>query len=296
MHRTCRFLFALVSILNLGSAGYAGWVFTTVTRGENDKGSDPVHMTVKASVEDERGRVEFTESQSPQMKPGSYLLTQDGGKTLYMVSPEDKSYMKWDVQSMLAGAGQAMQAMKGVMNMNCSDPTVEKLLDEKGEPILGYPTRHYQFRTTYTTEVSFLGMKSSSGIVTDEELWTTHKLTDAACGIWLRRDPPKTGNAQIDALITNRMSAIEGFPLKRLTKTTTTDKKGKTHVGQTSMEVTSIKKQSLPDETFALPADYTETVIPVVPTEVAAPEGDAPTNAPPMENPFLKLIKRRLPR
>jgi hypothetical protein len=234
---------------------FAGVVYSAKTTGEGAKGTEMQSSTVRAWVSEGNAKVLFETSENPMTESGSYLITRDGGQTIYLVNPKEKTYAKWDLEAMMQMATGAMK----MVNLKITDPKVEKLADGPGEPILGVPTTHYKFRTSYGMQMKFFGMSQSNTIVQDEEIWAAPSLLDAGFGIWLRKSPPKTGDKDFDTLMKSEMQKMSGFPLKRLTVTTTTDKKGKQETTRTLMEVTEMKVQPVPDSTFAIPADYTET-------------------------------------
>src|SRR5262249_39082986 len=85
-------------------------------------------------------------------------------------------------------------------------------------------------------------------------------LRDPALGVWLRHDPPRTGNEQFDKLIAGETEKqrVSGFPLKTVGTTTTTQKRGKPSVTHHTLEVTLLETKSIPDSTFEIPAGYKE--------------------------------------
>ena len=259
-----RFSSLIVLALMAACQVQAGMTFKSVTKMEGGSGrhsGDAMNMAVQSWVDGDKSKVQFTESGNPMMAAGSYMLTQDGGKTMYMVNTKEKTYMKWDMEAM---TGQAMKMMGGMASIKITDPKVDKVLDEAGSNMLGYPTRHCRFRTTYATEVSVMGMKTKSMVAQDQELWTTTALNDKGFGAWLKREPPKTGNADLDNLAKAQMATMQGFPLKTITATTTTDKSGKSTVTKMIMEVTDIQKADVPASTFALPPSYKEVQMPTI--------------------------------
>lgn len=252
---------ALAGLVALGAAPAARaglhYKADTSTRPENGK----AQMTkVEAWVDGPRAKVEFVESDQPMLEANDYLLTQDGGKTLYLVNPGEKTYARWDLEGMLATFGSVMEGMKGLVNLDFSDPKVEKLAEESGGTLLGYPTTHYRYRTSYTMTIKVLGMHRENTTETVQDLWTTDALGDSGLGIWLRKEPPATGNEQIDKLITSQMSQIQGFPLKTQSVSKTVGQKGKHETTTTQeMVVTQLDETGVPDSTFEIPKDYTET-------------------------------------
>lgn len=249
----------------------------TVTSGQQNSST-----TVEAWVDGEKAKVLFLDSDQPMLSKNEYLLTTDGGKTLYLVDPDDKTYMQWDLQAMLQMFGNVMEGMKGIVNLDFSDPQVEKLVDEPGGSLLGYPTTHTKYRTTYTTSLKIMGMKRSSTTETVQELWTTDAFHDAALGVWLRTDPPSTGIEGLDKLIQSSMEQTKGLPLKSVIVSTTTGQKGKRETTtRTETEVTLLEKTSVPDSTFEIPAGYTEQQM-----QMEGQEGEQDDG-----NPFSRFLK-----
>ncbi|HEV7784472.1 MAG TPA: hypothetical protein VGQ28_03990, partial [Thermoanaerobaculia bacterium] len=213
-------------------------------------------------VAGEKARVEFKDSTSPNpmTQKGTYLLTKDGGKTLYLVNPEDKTYGVMDLSAMLGAMGTVMNGMGPLLKIQFSEPKVEKILDEDGGKVAGVAAHHTKYRTSYTTTVKVLGMGRSSAVVTEQDFWTTTKLVDPGMGVWLRAEPPRTGNADFDRLISAEKYKLQGYPLKTVTVTTNTDSKsGKVNTTHSTMEVTELETgASVPASSFEIPAGYKE--------------------------------------
>ncbi len=232
---------------------FAGVEFVAQTR--SDAGGD---VTVHAYVSGARAKVVFVESAADLYNTGDYMLSNDEGKTLYVVSPGTKTYTKYDVQSMMTGMGGMVQGMRGMMKVSFEAPRVEKLLEENGGVIAGMPTRHYRYRTSYTVSMHITGARKISTII-EEDIWTTDKLVDPALKVWLKQEPPPTGDEQVDKMIRAEMSKVEGFPLKRVTVTHTTDATGE-HTTRSEMNVLELKRVTVPLATFVIPRSYREVV------------------------------------
>jgi Domain of unknown function (DUF4412) len=258
------FIALIVLIVLIGafaaSPAVAGIHYKAVTHTDGAQGRAN-DMQVEGWAAGDKARVEFRESTNPMAKQGAYLITKDGGRTIYLVNPEDKSYAEWDLQAMLGLAGAVMNGMGPLLKLDFSSPKTEKLLDEDGGTLLGLPTRHVRYRISYTLTVKVLGMGNTSDVVSDQDLWLTQRLQDLALGVWLRADPPRTGNEQLDKLIAAGREKVQGFPLKTVTVSTSTDKKkGKQTVTRTSMEVTQLDASaSVQPASFEIPAGYKET-------------------------------------
>ena len=266
----------VVVLLVFAAHSFAGVYYVAQTTAEGGKSAEKQNMVVKAWASGDSGKVVFEESENPMMGKGTYIITKDGGKTMFLVDPKEKTYMKWDLDSMMGLLGGAMK----MMNLKFTDPKVEALGEEPDGLVAGVPTVHYRFRTTYAMSMSFMMMKKNSKVVKDEEIWAATKLADAALGIWLRKAPPKTGNEDMDKLIKAEMGKVQGFPLKRKTVTTSTDEKDKKEVTTITMEVTELQMVPVPDSTFEIPSDYKETSL------AGTGEGEQGEES----NPLLKML------
>jgi Domain of unknown function (DUF4412) len=249
-------LFLILTLAALPA--FAGIHYKAVTK--TDDAKNPTNIEVEGWVSGDKAKVEFEESANPMAKAGAYLITKDGGKTIYLVDPEEKTYAEWDLQAMLGMVGSVMQGMGPLLKMEFSDPKVEKLLDEDGGTVSGLPTRHTKYRTSYTMKVKVLGMGNEASVVTEQDIWATDRLQDIALGVWLRSDPPRTGNEQFDKLIAAEVDKAAGFPLKTVTVSTTTQKKGKPTTTRSTMEVTQLNTSAdVAASAFEIPAGFQET-------------------------------------
>ncbi|HVR98626.1 MAG TPA: DUF4412 domain-containing protein [Thermoanaerobaculia bacterium] len=256
-------VFAFVAAFTIAAVPcFAGIHYQAVSKGEG-AGAQVSNMQVEGWVSGPKARVEFKDSGNPVMKEGTYILTKDGGKTMYLVDPKEKTYVEWDLQGMAGMLGGITQGMGPLLKFQVSNPKVEKLAEEDGGTVAGQPTRHYRYRTSYAMTVKVFGMGNTQNIVTEQEIWATDKLSDVGLRAWLRSEPPLTGNAELDKLMKAEIGKVNGFPLKTVTVNTSTPQKGgKPTVTRTTMEVTQIDTNAtVADSRFEIPAGFQETQI-----------------------------------
>ena len=279
MQRIRPILIALL-LLTVTLPAAAGIRYTAVSTTEGS-GADS-GTTVDAWVDGAAAKIVFRKSDTPSLKEGTYVVTTDGGKTLYLVDPEEKSYAEWDLDAMLQMVGNMMQAMGPILNFQIDNVAVEKLDSGAGPAMHGIATTRSKFRTTYDMKIKVLGMGRTNHVDSVEEIWSTTELGDPALGVWLR-NAPTTGFGELDELMQAQMGKVEGFPMKSVTRTTTTGQKGKNE--QTSvmtMEVTALDRSaSIPASTFEIPAGYTKSES-VLPDEGEQEEEN--------KNPFAKIF------
>lgn len=236
------------------------------------EGQKPQRTEVEAWVDGPNAKIVFAESGAPMLEAGQYLLTRDGGQTLLLVDPEEKTYAEWDLDAMLQAFGAIMQSIQPLVNLTIDDVEVTPAGSEPGGEIHGLPTTHSTWRTAYDLTIKVFGMGRASHVESVQETWSTTELSDAGLGIWLRK-APATGFAEIDELVAAETKTLQGFPLKTVTSTTTTGQKGKREsTSRTTMEVTSLDRAAAaPEGGFEVPAGYS-------PVEMASEEEGAPEN------------------
>jgi hypothetical protein len=256
----------------LATPAAAGIHYRSATRTEPDSG-DPMTILTEAWIEGENAKIEFTESANPVAPAGSYILTRDGGRTVVLVNPEEKTWAEWDLEAMLGAVGAVFQSMGPMLNLTISNVGVEKLGEEAGGAIHGLPTTHYRYRTGYSMQMKVIGIKRTSSVEQVQDVWSTDALDDVALGVWLQKTPT-TGFEDIDRLIEAEMSTVHGVPLKMEQVSTMTGEKGKrSSVTRTSMEVTELERGvSIPPATFEIPEGYTRTEM-MVPGVAGQPAG-----------------------
>ncbi len=245
----------IVGMLSAGSA-FAGLHYRARTYQEGANTAKQMNMTVEAWIDGPNAKILFQESGNPFMTKGTYLLTSDGGQTLYLVDPEERTYSEWDLDAILQMAGNVMQSMGPMLNFKFENPRVETLLAEDGGKIHGYSTVHHRFRTTYTMHMKIMGMKRSQEHQSVQDIWSTDDIDHEAFGVWLKREPPDMGDAGLQELIQAEQEKIKGFPLKTVDEVITTDKKGRQQVTRTITEVEELKETGIAAATYEIPAGF----------------------------------------
>lgn len=195
---------------------------------------------------------------------GTYFIVKDAGKEIYLVSPPDKTYMKWDIANMFAGMSKLVNAVGGLVKMQMSDITIKTEDLGAGETVQGFPTRHYRMVQNFTMSTSVLGRKSVS---------KSESTTDYYFSPSIRIANPFVSNSQQMAMMSqldvfnnpdykSQLSAAtaklpqNGVPLKTVGTQVNTDEKGKQEKITTVMEMLNFQKANVPASTFALPSDY----------------------------------------
>ena len=274
-----------VLVLSLASApaALAGIHYQQETTSSPDNAAG---MTAEVWIDQEKGRIEIRSSANPILPAGSYIVTQDGGRTFFLVDPEAETYSRFDVNAMLGAAGAMLDSLGGVVDFEFSQPQIEVLDEGAGDEVLGMSTRYLKQRVTYDMTIKVLGMKRSQQAESTTEMWIADIDSEHRIGMWLRTEPPRTGNAQLDEVIAAQSDFPEGVPLR--TRTTTVsrqmNRKGEVKNESTSvveMRVTSFEEVDTSGIDYSVPAGFAE--VPMMVPGATDEEGG---------NPLSGLFKR----
>ena len=263
----------LTLLLGLALPLEAGIEYKARTWQEGQQVNQQAEMTVQAMVDGENARIEFRESENPWMSQGSYLLSNDAGRTLYLVNPEEKTYGEFDLEQIMGMLGALSES--GMIEFQIENPRLESLPAGPGKSVAGMATQHARYRTSYDMKMKVLGFKRMQTVETVQDVWYTNEVPDPAMAVWLRKDPPRT-NTGLDELIDLESQKIKGFPLETAETSITTGKKGKQTTITTRMQVTEINRGvSFAAGTFEIPEGYTP--VQMMPTEEMMAAGQQPS-------------------
>lgn len=269
-NRTCRAAcVALLVLLGAVAPAAAGLYFEQEITSSGD--GQGMEMTVRGWAEAGNARIEYVESNNPVMGPGTHLLTNDGGQTVYLVNPEERTYSHWDLAAVMSLVGRMGETTGGIVRIDFKDPVSERLSSGPGDPLLGYPTTHYRWKSGFTMDMKVAFMDRSDRSETITDAWMTTAIQDPALFVWLRAAPPTTGDPELDEYLAREARQAEGLMLRMDQETTTTSKKGKTTTSTTHYRVTTLREEEVDDGLFTLPDGYTET--PLIPGVASVPDG-----------------------
>ena len=119
-------------------------------------------MNVRAWIDGPKAKIEFADGGMGFFQEGGYMLTTNGGEVVYIVNPKEMTYSELNLDELLGMAGSIMNAAGGIMQMEFTDFTNEKIAEEPGGEILGYSTTRYEHRTGFTMNMSVMGFKRSN--------------------------------------------------------------------------------------------------------------------------------------
>lgn len=232
----------------------AAWYYEATTTTEGAGGGSA--SNVRAWVDGANARIEMTSGgQSGFLEAGTYLLTLNGGETLYVVDPSERTISEIDFAQIFQMAGNMAELTGGMVDMEFKDFTSEQLSKEPGRDVLGFPTTRYRFRTGYTMSIGMFGMTRENRSDTEHELLCTDAIDAQGFTVWLRPDRFRTGNEDMDRLIEQQFD-FDCVPLWNRAVSTVAGGFGGDSTMTTTTEVTTLREEDAPAGTFDLPADY----------------------------------------
>jgi uncharacterized protein DUF4412 len=248
----------VIALAPLSAAAAEGFYYEALTVDRLDTGKERSRIQVRGWIDGGAAKIEFQDTKGTMFKGGSYLLTKDGGRTLYLVDPKEKAYSLWDMEAMFATMAALLESTGPLLDLDFSNASSQKLGEDDGGAVLGYPTRHFTWQNAYDMRMSIMGIKRQYHMDLVQEFWSTTQLDAEGFKVWLRPDRTKTGSKEFDELLSAEMAKVEGFPLKTIIKSRMTTGKGKTQSATSTTEVTTLREESIPASSFELPAGYEE--------------------------------------
>lgn len=196
------------------------------------------------------------------------LLTENGGRVTF-ISPSEKRYLSFNPLEMLEGAQKMMQSIGGTMTVDTAlnNLSVDSL--GPGPVIDGHPTLRYRIKWRFHVEMAMMGDRVEIDQQTTQDMdsapdyddlrnigQSMSKFTDLFASFGFAKDFADRVRQAHDRL--------RGFPL-RVVKETTRTSHGVTQKSTETMEISNIRRVSVPDSAFAIPAEYKQLSMPVRP-------------------------------
>jgi hypothetical protein len=159
----------------------------------------------RAIIDGDRSRVEFLSGNI--YPPGTYVIATNGERTMTFIDPSKKTFVEVNAASVTSAIG----ARKITVNNKKID--VSKMSDHL--TIAGFPTEHYRLIMSYDITVSFGNLPLTQTVRTTIDKWTTDAFGEIG-NTFLAGGALKTGNADLDDLMSAENSNIKGFALRQI--------------------------------------------------------------------------------
>jgi hypothetical protein len=268
MNKKTAIAICMTSIALHSASAWAGFALTQVNTAEGKE------TQVKILTDGTSSKIEYVTAlaNNPFLTPGSYMISK--GDEMFLVNPSEQTFARFDLAMMQGMAQEMAQAAgggaAGAGMFQIKDVKVEKVLDEPGEKIAGFATRHYQFKSSWSMAMTSMPMSMDSTAV--EDYWTTDELEislGAGASVMAASGLPASARESDAAKV---LKEAKGFPLRQVTvqsmKTNMGGALGALGAGmmnkmagqatKTTMEIASVQEVDVPADTFEIPAGYRE--------------------------------------
>lgn len=188
--------------------------------------------------------------------PGSFLLTTDGGKSVVIVNAPARAYFDWNMSQSMPLFGALVGAIQQGTSTSFGAPVVKGPDLIGTEEVAGVQTKHYRYESGFVSTSRILGMNIQVSSNSEQELWVTDAVNGEALSVYLKKDPPLTGNPQIDRLLMTELENIPGWPLKAILINSTSSGPGSESVTCSKQWVTSVATGEAPAGVFEIPEGY----------------------------------------
>jgi len=204
----------------------------------------------------DNARVEFLDAAGEP--DGSYIVTNDAGKTLTIHEGDKTICAEWDRAEFFANMGKVLSKNQRMVNADISEVNTVLVSDEPGPEIHGYPTRHVVLNTDYQGSGRFLFVKFNYSIEEHDELWIADSLEVPSFEQGWLEAASRTGNEFIDEHEKNWIEHTRGAVLKHTNVIRLTNSKsGKTEEKtehSTIAEIEAVDPSAIPAGIFDAPA------------------------------------------
>lgn len=212
-------------------------------------------MTGRGVIDGDRSRVDFLSGNT--FPPGTYVIA-DGARTLTYVDPLKKTYVEVNTAGVATAIGSARIT---VSNKNV---TITQLDDHP--LIAGLPTDHYRLTIDYDITVTFGTIPLTQSVHEIIDKWVTQAFGQVV-DTFLAGGSIRTGNPDLDDLISTENTKIKGFALRQTISVTTVNKNAQVIGSQLKLSrsttqtreltITSIEpKATVSPDLFIVPANF----------------------------------------
>jgi len=221
--------------------------------------AEPQVSKMKAWVDGPRARIEFVGGGAKGAYPeGSYVVTKDGGETVFFVNPKKQAFARWELDDVVRDVADRLKNEGGMVRLELTDVSNEKLLEEASQPILGFEATHRKWRSGYTMKYAILGIDQVRREDTVRDLWFSDRIAGSGYDALLQPGRLKTGHAELDKVVAGRIGEPHGFTLRSETVTKVRKGKGAEQTLKSRTDVTLLRQETADASRFEVPSGYVE--------------------------------------
>lgn len=250
---------AVFAAMMMASPAFAGVTYNVQS---TTSGMRHVNIAGKVTVDGPHVRFDVSSGDKMLFADNAVVLSNDGGKTMTVLDPANKTYFELHLDDVLNSTTAALKNLGGGMfKLSFDNPSVTVHDAGNGETLEGFPTHKSVLDAAYDINIDAAGQKLTTKIKMTTESWMTDQLSSEFAS-FLQTRGLHTGVEPIDKLIEAQRSAISGFPLKQVS-TTHVNQGGSDVTMTTTATVSNVEKKTVDAALFAMPSGYTKVDDPI---------------------------------
>lgn len=216
----------------------------------------PAELSVNVWVEGDRARLEVQASEEPNLAAGTALLTSDRGEHLVVLDSAKQEFFSLP-RSVITGFKQHEADRRRII---CEPISSEKIGEDSGPVLAGFPTRHLRFHLRLATHQPTTSGELTTQIDVFEHFWLAAEISQHNTDLAMLSDSSNTGIPALDEFLHGQISDLPGFILKRSLVITLDDSLHNHSVRRTSYEVTELAVADSPATLFEIPDGFHQRV------------------------------------
>lgn len=246
----------LMMLLAMAVPAHAAVRYLIVT--EITKEGDTEVISERVTADGDNARVDFVDPDGTPAPDGGFIVTNDGGKTLAVVDDGSAMCGEWSTSELFMAVARMAEKGRKLVNANFKEMTTEKVLEETGEEMLGYPTTRIRLETKYGATGRFMFLKVNYDVEEKSDIWMTTEIEMPQVEEQWLTAATQSGFDYVDQLTESYLAHVIGPVLKEVrTVRLINARSGKAEEKTETMTVRSIEfldAADLSPETFASPA------------------------------------------
>src|SRR5262245_52415119 len=229
----------VIILCTLSGSSFAGVAFTVQM--SRPQGTS----TYKTWTEGKSLKAIVEASDDSDLSKGNFVISRDGGATWIAASARWKRYLELSPEELRERLGSHSKEL----GTRLESLTVQKVAEQDGGPVAGYPTRRYTVRVYATMRTRRFWRDVSSRMVVTENIWMAQSVPTPKPELGMIMQE-STGALEVDRALAKRDA--KGFPMKRVVEIVVD---GET-IATSCVEVKSLTQTTVADSVFAIPANY----------------------------------------
>ncbi|HYA95213.1 MAG TPA: hypothetical protein VEC95_02970 [Terriglobales bacterium] len=212
----------------------------------------PAALSVVVWVDGERARMEIQTSNEPSLAAGTVLLTSDSGENLIVLDPAKQEF--FSLPHGLITRFKQREADR--LRITYGPISSEKMAEDPGPVLAGYPTRHLRFHIRLATHQTASAGESTTQIEVYEHFWVNDEIRQRNTDLAMLADSSGIGFPALDEFLRNQAGDLPGFILKRNLVMTVDDSLQNHQVIRTAYEITELAVTDSPASQFQVPDNF----------------------------------------